>query len=397
MTFRNAATVIFFALLFVGCKNSDVAGTLVETNTGNKACAQILISTGALELKRNDTISLKKSYRRIVSDLDAKSGIMLLDSVPVGQYDSLEVRSEKGIFTRKISWTILEDSTAIDPALGASFNGSLSISVPQEISTAHEIFDSVPAIFSIDASTPKPCLLDDFGNLIRLDRLENSFVNSDKNFYWGIIPCVQFSDSGTIDMNVIAGCQESDEISLVLGQRSEHFESEILKLDTTNRTFQIPNFYPFDGSANLGVSFWIRADSSEQIYPYARILGAKKDSAGFSVQQRGARGSVNLRIDTKGGSYNALFGTAEILDGSWHNYAFTIRGDSVKIYADGVEIQAGTFDLPEPFQSLDIPLLGDSERNIIGEIDELIFLSGEQSSNWMRLFYALQANALQTD
>lgn len=393
--FRNLVGAILFVLLFVGCKNPDVAGTLVETNTGNRASARILISTAALELNGGDTLSLADFYSRIVSDLDTKSGIMLLDSVPVGQYDSVEIRSEKGIFHREISWTVSEDSVALDPVLGANFSGTLSIPVPKEISSAQEIFDSVPALFSVSAVIENPCLLDDFGNLIRLDRWENSSNSADEKFYWGIIPQVQFSDSGTIDMNVIASCQESDEIALSLGRRSEHFENGSLELDTANRTFQIANFYPFSSSTSIGVSFWIQADSAEQIYPYARILGAKKDSEGFSVQQRGSRGSVNLRIDTEGGSYNALFGTAEILDDAWHNYAFTIRNDSIKVYADGVEIQAGTFDLPEPFESLEVPQLGDSERNIIGAIDELIFLSGKQSSSWMRLFYTLQENILQ--
>ncbi len=123
---------------------------------------------------------------------------------------------------------------------------------------------------------------------------------------------------------------------------------------------------------------------------YMRILSAKKDSVGFIIQQRADRSAINLRLDAGSGeAYNQIFGTAEILDGTWHNYAFRISNDSVAIFADGVLIQKEVIISGTGFSAAFNPAVGAADPNLIGGLDEVFFFDGSQSDDWMRLFYAL--------
>ena len=106
---------------------------------------------------------------------------------------------------------------------------------------------------------------------------------------------------------------------------------------------------------------------------------------------------MNLRIDARHdgvGIYNTGFGTARILDGTWHNYSFTIRGDSVFTYVDGVPLSKDQFENGGDFSTCTNPAIGGDEPNLVGGLDEIFFFDGSQSENWMRLFYALQKQAM---
>jgi len=128
----------------------------------------------------------------------------------------------------------------------------------------------------------------------------------------------------------------------------------------------------------------------QQPETYMRILSAKKDSTGFIIQQQADRSAVNLRLDAGSGeAYNQIFGTADILDGTWHNYAFRISKDSVAIFADGVLIQKEVIISGSDFSAAFNPAVGAADPNLIGGLDEVFFFDGSQSDDWMRLFYAL--------
>lgn len=404
--------LFLFAAFCISCGDSArTAGTIIETNTGNKECARVFVSAAALELKAGDTVFVRQTesdssgdtifvteyvYGKYADSLAVASGILSLDSVPVGTYDTAEVRSTGGE-VRKVSvnWTSEENEVSFDPALGSEFKGTISLSLPEgfeDLATASETFADVPALFPVPSSVQNSCLLDPSGNLIRLD--SHGQVSGEDSLYWGIIPQAEFSSAGTLDFDIIENCQASNDIALSLGRRSEHFGSGALSLDTASPIFLVADFEPFVEARSTGVSFWIRGDSASQAFPYARILSAKSDAGGFVIQRRGATGSVNIRIDTRDGSYNALFGRSAILDGSWHNYAFTLRGDSIFVYADGQKVQCGGFEQPGEFSDVFSPVFGSSDEPFIGTLDEAIFLSGEESENWMRLFYALQRSAV---
>ncbi len=199
---------------------------------------------------------------------------------------------------------------------------------------------------------------------------------------------------------------------MTLGRYAEHFDesspseaalvsnSEITSLygkarwtDSTDNWFLINDFKPFEDRYSMAASIWINMKKEQQPETYMRILSAKKDSTGFIIQQRADRSAVNLRLDAGKENFaynNQIFGTADILDGTWHNYAFRISKDSVAIFADGVLIQKEVIISGSDFSAAFNPAVGAADPNLIGGLDEVFFFDGSQSDNWMRLFYALQ-------
>ncbi len=139
----------------------------------------------------------------------------------------------------------------------------------------------------------------------------------------------------------------------------------------------------------MTLSVWFNMDSL-QVDGYVQIVSAKKDSVGFALQQRGAINALNLRLDAEHGVYNSVYGRADgVLDNQQHNYTFKINGDAVTMFVDGVLNSKDEFDSGDGFGKAVNPGVG--YKGTRGGIDEVFFLDGTQSDNWMRLFYALQA------
>ena len=418
---------------FAGCSNTsstDSAGILIETNTGNKAVARILVSTENLDVVAGDTVVVFKAsadtvgdtlyvdtvdYRHVATSIECASGVMALDSLPVGDYESVSVHPLEGdVRSVAVSWNVEENSTNIDRALEAEFKGAVALVLPEDfedLASSDEVFEDMP--FAVRLPDVKnPCLLDADGNMMRLSRAELADAPtakaSDSAVYWGVLPQVAFDESNAMSLDVVESCQSSDRIDLALARHVEHFDSfepseavlatgnELASVlgnsrwvDSTDNWFYIPDFKPFsEDGYYMGLSIWFNIDSM-QVSEYAQIISAKNDSTGFALQKRGATGAVNLRLDTRTGAYNALFGRANgVLDGTWHNYSFKIHGDSVTTFIDGTLLESRQFDSGEGFAAAFNPTIG--YGGIRGGVDEVFFFDGTQSNNWMRLFYALQ-------
>ncbi len=347
---------------FAGCSNTsstDSAGILIETNTGNKGLARILVSTENLDVVAGDTVVVFKAsadtvgdtlyvdtvdYRHVATSIECASGVMSLDSLPVGDYESVSVHPLEGdVRTVAVSWDVEENSTNIDRALNAEFKGAVALVLPEgfeDLASSDEVFENMP--FAVRLPDVKnPCLLDADGNMVRLSRAE-------------------LADAPTAKTS-----------------------------DSTDNWFYIPDFKPFsEDGYYMGLSIWFNIDSM-QVGEYAQIISAKKDSMGFTLQKRGTSGAVNLRLDTRTGVYNTVVGRANgVLDGTWHNYSFKIHGDSVTSFIDGTLLESRQFDAGEGFAAAFNPSIG--YGGLRGGIDEVFFFDGTQSNNWMRLFYALQ-------
>lgn len=422
---------------FAGCSNTsstDSAGILIETNTGNKGLARILVSTENLDVVAGDTVVVFKAsadtvgdtlyvdtvdYRHVATSIECESGVMSLDSLPVGNYESVSVHPLEGdVRTVAVSWNVEENSTNIDRALDAEFKGAVALVLPEgfeDLALSDEVFEDMP--FAVRLPNVKnPCLLDADGNMVRLSRAELADVptakTSDSAVYWGVLPQVTFDGNGAISLDIVESCQSSDRIDLALARHVEHFDSfepseaalatgnELASVlgnsrwvDSTDNWFYIPDFKPFsEDGYYMGLSIWFNIDSM-QVSEYAQIISAKKDSVGFTLQKRGASGAVNLRLDTRTGVYNTVVGRANgVLDGTWHNYSFKIHGDSVTTFIDGTLLESRQFDSGEGFAAAFNPSIG--YGGLRGGIDEVFFFDGAQSNNWMRLFYALQYSAI---
>lgn len=418
---------------FAGCSNTsstDSAGILIETNTGNKGLARILVSTENLDVVAGDTVVVFKAsadtvgdtlyvdtvdYRHVATSIECASGVMSLDSLPVGDYESVLVHPLEGdVRTVAVSWDVEENSTNIDRALNAEFKGAVALVLPEgfeDLASSDEVFENMP--FAVRLPDVKnPCLLDADGNMVRLSRAELADAptakTSDSAVYWGVLPQVAFDGDGAISLDIVESCQSSDRIDLALARYVEHFDSivpseaalatdnELASVlgnsrwtDSTDNWFYISDFKPFsEDGYYMGLSIWFNIDSM-QVGEYAQIISAKKDSVGFTLQKRGTSGAVNLRLDTRTGVYNTVVGRANgVLDGTWRNYSFKIHGDSVTTFIDGALLESRQFDAGEGFAAAFNPSIG--YGGLRGGIDEVFFFDGTQSNNWMRLFYALQ-------
>ena len=431
LVFAFAAVCVL--AFFAGCSNTsstDSAGILIETNTGNKGLARILVSAENLDVVAGDTVVVFKAsadtvgdtlyvdtvdYRHVATSIECESGVMSLDSLPVGNYESVSVHPLEGnVRTVAVSWNVEENSTNIDRALEAEFKGAVALVLPEgfeDLASSDEVFENMP--FAVRLPDVKnPCLLDANGNMVRLSRAELADAptakTSDSAVYWGVLPQVAFDGNGAISLDIVESCQSSDHIDLALARYVEHFDSVVPSeaalatgnelasvlgnsrwVDSTDNWFYISDFKPFsEDGYYMGLSIWFNIDSM-QVGEYAQIISAKKDSVGFTLQKRGTSGAVNLRLDTRTGVYNTVVGRANgVLDGTWHNYSFKIHGDSVTTFIDGALLESRQFDAGEGFAAAFNPSIG--YGGLRGGIDEVFFFDGTQSNNWMRLFYALQ-------
>ena len=396
----------------------------VEFNPVFKGNAQFYFSV-PLNHSAGDTLYIRRPERKLSKDTlfetnytitipidssDIAAGVIKVENVPEGTYiwGTTFTISETPIFVSGSETSTLD---------------SVSIKLPDgfnDLATVDENFRDMPFNVFLPASIEKPCLLDESDNVVHLDISDWDYYG-DKRLYWGKMPTVTFDTNGVINFKVLRNCQETSAPGITLGTYVNHFEDEsymsesameklkdkddflghTIWFDSTDSWYLVNDFNPFVDGRSMTASFWLNMDSTMQAptgKSYTRILSAKKDSVGFIVQQRAATGSINLRIDAHKngvGDYNKAFGSAfRIMDGTWHNYAFTIRGDSVFVYVDGNLLEAGSFDAGEGFADVYNPAIGyEPPNNIVGGIDELFFFDGTQSENWMRLFYALQVTA----
>ncbi len=88
----------------------------------------------------------------------------MMDSVPVGKYDSAYVYSESGdIRTVAVEWNVMEDEINFDEALEISDGGVKSIVLPEEfsdLSNVDESFNNVPLALVLPKEMENPCLMD---------------------------------------------------------------------------------------------------------------------------------------------------------------------------------------------------------------------------------------------
>lgn len=92
----------------------------------------------------------------------------------------------------------------------------------------------------------------------------------------------------------------------------------------------------------ISVSLWLKGDPVQPT-TYGRPISKSGGATGWEMQIQNANPNVQLRLDTSDGS-NQLSAAATVLDNAWHNYTFTISGNSRIIYLDGNEVVNNTFN-----------------------------------------------------
>ncbi len=163
---RVSLSAIAFAMAatFTACSDSSSSGTagiFIETNTGNKQTARIMVSTTNLGISAGDTLVIHKEtadtvgdivhvsvvdMQRIADSLECVSGIMVVDIFPVGRYDSVQIHPIAGEKrSAAVDWEIAADTLNFDRTIGASFDGAVTLSLPQgfeDLAYANETFET---------------------------------------------------------------------------------------------------------------------------------------------------------------------------------------------------------------------------------------------------------------
>ena len=368
-------------------------------------------------LKDNTVYSTFGVIRHVLDSVDVASGLIKMENLPEVPEGSWGVFiTDEGMFSS--TFTLKKGETTFVYASSYTNVSEISVKFPdgfEDLSSVNETFEDMPLPIRLEKQVARPCLVDANRNMVALEKSEG-----DSLLYWGRLDQVVFAADGSLKFDLLDSCYRDKEAEVELSRRTLHLDNEkiseaafaqfettgmkapfgrALWTDSTDKGTLINDFEPFsENGSRMSASIWIKGDSASQATlpedkNYTRLLSCKKDSVGFILQQRANQGAVNLRLDarTNGkGVYNSTFGSARILDGVWHNYSFTIRGDSVFIFTDGVKIGTEKFDSGEGFAVCQNPTIGYEGRNFVGGIDEIFFFDGTQSENWMRLFYALQ-------
>ncbi len=379
----------------------------------------IKVSVPVARSLKNDTIySTLSVINHVLDSAAVANGLVKVDhlpEIPGGSHWWVNITDEGGFWS---DFALKDGETTFIYAdsIGNGKTIPVTVSLPEgfeDLSSADEPFKDMPLPIRLEKPATKACLVDALGRVIPLQKSEG-----DSLLYWGSLKEAVFSESGTLSFDLLNNCYYDDwgkpvgDTAVVLSRHTESFDSltgsknegilgNALWLDSTDSWKMIEGFEPFTNNGmQMSASIWIKADSASQATPgrsYTRILSAKKDSVAFILQQRGNQAAVNLRIDARHdgvGVYNTGYGTARILDGTWHNYSFTIRGDSVFTYVDGVSHSKDQFENGGDFSTCTNPAIGGDKPNLVGGLDEIFFFDGSQSENWMRLFYALQKQAI---
>lgn len=370
------------------------------------------------KLKGDSVLVFTKFFEHELTEEDVAAKTVFLEGLPEGYYKGFAFKSkESSGGGSRTEFTLSKYKKVFVYSGGFEEVGDVTFSLPEgfeDLSSTDESFKDMPFPVRFEKTMNAPCLIDDDGNEILL---ENSYA--DTLLYWGRMDQVVFANDGSVKFDVLNNCNRYKD-SVTLARHVNHFDDldesivaerfsgnkyvlggNALWLDSTDSWKMIEGFEPFtNNGTQMSASIWIKADSASQATPgtsYTRILSAKKDSVAFILQQRGNQAAVNLRIDARHdgeGVYNSTYGTARILDGTWHNYSFTIRGDSVFTYVDGVSHSKDQFENGGDFSTCTNPAIGGDKPNLVGGLDEIFFFDGSQSENWMRLFYALQKQAM---
>lgn len=284
-----------------------------------------------------------------------------------------------------------------DTTLSASYH--LRLNIPIEAPDDQQSLNDLPFPVWLPTSIQSPCLADAGDQLIPLD---STLSRADSILYWGTFaelpPALEMENSATqtsIEFKIIENCPlsttEPGRLTLHMDQQSDSISvwGNSLWLDSNSSSFMIESFNTFTESGNVGLGFWLRMDAAEQSSTYTQIFDTRSDNSGFRIQQKANRTTAELRIDTKDGAYNALFGPSEILDGNWHHYALSIHQNKLIVVVDGVTIADTTFNLGSGFTDSFNPLIG-GDPNMRGHVDEFMAFDGSQNASWWELFYQLQ-------
>ena len=301
--------------------------------------ATVIIPLDLFSLDWGDTLCIWGSLTcSIVDSIDLQKGQITWNNLPAKIIPSLAkmTQGNSSIETITVSWNLQAGQTNI--AIAKTLQSpvaKIQFTLPDSQALALGNISAIPFPIWLSSSIVSPSLTNSEGQRIRLDK---TFTAGDSTLYWAVAADFDFTKGATISFLVFDSTTQEINPPVIPMRKALHMDDLVdssgilgkaMTFDTTSTYYSITPFTTFVDSNSLGMSLWIKMDGNIQTGTYTRIFTSSLNNSGITLQQRADRTSMDLRIDTKNGDYNALFGQAQILDGAWHQYSFTIHNGHV--------------------------------------------------------------------
>lgn len=346
---------------------------------------------------------------RTVDAASLASGVAVIRSVPAATFRRFAVISSEESASMNeymlrlwnVDWTVDSGKTLFASGEASIQRGSfrLTRTLPDTLQK-YAGADSVPFPVWLPVDAGTPLVIDDSGKILPVHA---ELVSGDSALYWMIAPRVSFEASTTIAYTVFDSVGVSAALPAYPLTYALHFDSasalagvwgNAYALSSATSPYAIPDVTLF-GDTTASLSFWIKLDSSAFGSDSSAVLfSAMTNGSGFVIRQnahnRYTSIGTELYVRTDSGIMldTVVYGSAMILDKTWHQYALLISGDHISVLLDGKVIHDTDFKRGNGFSPVN-PVLGGSPA-VTGTVDELMFYNGTQDTTWFKVLYELQ-------
>lgn len=347
---------------------------------------------------------------RTVDSSALASGVAVIRSVPAATFRrfaviSSEVSASMNEYMLRlwnVNWTVDSGKTLLASGDASIRRGSfrLTRTLPDTLQK-YAGADSVPFPVWLPVDAGTPLVIDDSGRVMPLQRELDS---GDSTLYWMIAPRVSFEASTTIAYTVFDSVGVSAALPAYPITYALHFDSasalagvwgNAYAISSATSPYAIPGVTLF-GDTTASLSFWVKLDSAAFGSDSSAVLfSAMTNGSGFVIRQNAHNKytsiGTELYVRTDSGIMldTVVYGSAMILDKTWHQYALLISGDHISVLLDGKVIHDTDFKCGNGFSPVESPILGGLPA-VTGTVDELMFYNGTQDTTWFKVLYELQ-------
>ena len=383
--------------------------------------SNLKLELNAYDLALGDTICIDGSLNCfVVNSEDVDRGYILADGIPNAYFEKITIMTAEGeTETDSVYWSFRsEDTLLVTRDKPGYLVGLRKMTFNDSVVATLKAMDSsitlkhIPILVESKSETV-PTLID--ANGYEIDYLLDAKSAKGKEVLLMDLPEIS---ANMLDGNVLS-LREIEPTYLSLGPHpytfynldeydSEGYYGTGLHLDSTKKDLKLHKYadgFPLFEDGSLGFSFWIKGEAPADT-GFTIFSSTPSVNGGFEIRQcskdpatictRIYSGLETASTDT------TLYGSAKILDGSWHHYFVVFVQKHLTIAVDGKTIRNTDIKISDDFSEsqFNIDIGGKTAFN--GEIDEIFLTSFDDSirakgdttwqqlQSWLSVFYELQ-------